>query len=390
MKEYSTACYSGATLTTAEREAGAAQFCIWIKRFQEGGSTALAVLKMALSGTEDGYRRNVAARLITELPNPAAQAFLLKVFTRAAFPSLGSDHLYRLGTKLPLWKGWEDAWQWLPTAHPALRCPLTSALLRKPTERGRVFIEQAFAGGDPWILEGVVKGIAKWKEPELLRRIIAGKYAASASPPTKIELDAAFYLGLASDPIGISFLEKTATETDSELAVEAVMRLAWLARPGAVSLTAGLLKSDNPDIVALALSAAGTLSTARLGAELISVAGRSPEFRWEGRPLADDAIHLLGQLTGLALPPADTEYVFGAVEPELTESTRSKAVMFYEALLPNLISGRRYCKGELLTLAHLAADLLSPHSGPMSNAAFNLRAITGEDYGFDTDNANQG
>jgi len=45
----------------------------------------------------------------------------------------------------------------------------------------------------------------------------------------------------------------------------------------------------------------------------------------------------------------------------------------------------RYHAGEPLTLAHLVEDLTSIHHGLVSDAAYALQSITGEDFGFDLD-----
>jgi hypothetical protein len=313
---YVTAIYRP-DLSAPQREAAAAAFRAWIERFREGGPSAREALVAALTDA-DAYRRNAAARLLTELSDPEAQVSLFAAFARPENPSLSPSHLRRLEKRAPL--------------------------------------------------------------PEVVRERLV-----PVSPSDEGPLDAAFYRGLTGDRAAVAFLETSAAGTDAGQAASAALRLAWLAWPGAIRPLDDLLRSEEAESIGLALNAAAALRAAALGPALLDLAGGAPDLQLELVPLPDEAIRVLENMTGQPLPDEQVDFVADAIEEEFTAATRHAAVAHYSAVLQNLNRDRRYHRGAPLTLTHLAVDLLSIHTGPVHAAAYNLRAITGEDYGFDPD-----
>ncbi len=110
-------------------------------------------------------------------------------------------------------------------------------------------------------------------------------------------------------------------------------------------------------------------------------------------PSYDEAVRALRTIIGKPLEDLEEDYVDPATDPQaefygegaFTQAFRQQALTIARHSLTTTNPLRCYWRGELLTLTHLAGDLLSPHSGRMHRAAHNLRAITGEDYGFDLD-----
>ncbi len=205
----------------------------------------------------------------------------------------------------------------------------------------------------------------------------------------------AFYLGLNGDSSGVEFLKNSADNPDSQQAVEACYYLAQLALPDAIEPMIHILASDDADAIALAINIAANLGLPAFIPALRHVTERkivSPTYSSE-TPTYDEAIRAIRDIVGKPLDDLGEEYVDYSTERneefygegEFTEAFRNQALAISREAFQSMDSMKRYYRGELLTLTHLASDLLSPHAGPSYRAAYNLRAITGEDYGFDPD-----
>jgi hypothetical protein len=60
-------------------------------------------------------------------------------------------------------------------------------------------------------------------------------------------------------------------------------------------------------------------------------------------------------------------------------------ILTHRTALLDLDPALRYLRGTALGLEALTGCLTSPHTGPVRSGAYNLRAMTGEDGGFDPD-----
>jgi len=126
------------------------------------------------------------------------------------------------------------------------------------------------------------------------------------------------------------------------------------------------------------MDAAVSLRTPTLGPALCDVAERTTS---RGFPSpSDEALRVLATITGIdSADPAGDD---GSATPL---ATRRRGAIVQRTALAELDMRLRYHAGEPLTLAHLVEDLTSIHHGPVSDAAYALQAITGEDFGFDPD-----
>jgi hypothetical protein len=176
-----------------------------------------------------------------------------------------------------------------------------------------------------------------------------------------LRVEAAFRLALRGARDGLDRLERWARgDHDGDIA-SALVHLGWLAWPDGVSATAGTLGGEDPHALGWAIDAASALRAAALVAPLLALAARSElPASPDGLALDEQALAVAGAIAGCP--------------PTVPECRRAVA-----ALDPT----HRYWRGRPLTLAQLAADLESPHAGPLRVAAYNLRSLTGEHHGFD-------
>jgi hypothetical protein len=226
-------------------------------------------------------------------------------------------------------------------------------MLRRPTPEARRFVQDVLASDDIELAPVAIDAAASWGDAALLAEILQRAPAERPPVPFPIadpRLDAAFRLDLLGDGRGLTFLAGLARGDDREAAAPAVVRLAWLALPDVVDPALDLLRSSSEESIGQALDAASSLRAAALGPALADLSGN--------RGLADSDL------------PEDARRVLDAI-------TGRRRV---EDLEP----GRRYAHGEPLTLLHLTSELLSPHQPVAHAAASNLRAITGQDHGFDS------
>ena len=371
------------------RETAAIVFHDLISQFHADQSEALDVLKESLRG-EDVIRRNTAARLLVELSAPEAIACLIADLDRHTVPPLETTVLKQLNLESP---HREVIWRELQNFTPFEQVAILESLLRNPNDVALKFIMQKIIDGDSSMTNNViVKALARWGRDDLLWRITNGHPASvNQNIPywlmADMRLEAAFYLGLGGDQNAVDFLQAIAEGSDSMQAAQAVIRLAWLACPGAIAPIKALLIGTDVYAMGMALNATSVLSCAALGPTLLELASRlAPSEPGFGTPpLSDEAIRVLGKMTGQALPEHIVEYSVGIIPDTFTEATRLKAVSYFSEAIQKLNPAWRFYHGELITLTHLVGDLLSPHDGPKRTAAYNLRAITGEDYGYDPD-----
>jgi len=260
------------------------------------------------------------------------------------------------------------------------------ALLRSPSVNGRRRFAELMAGGDDVLAEYAIAAIARWHEPRLLRMVMdAWKPTSTDVTPLDVpdlhpgdpRLEAAFRLALDGDRSGVDFLMETATPTrptadDRHRAVDAVIHLGALAWPGAIAPVAELLQTRNKYFLEMTLSAASALRAAALVPSLLDLAVR-PRI---AREVAEQAFLIVEEITGRA--PSGSQ-------PTETAAARQKMMLTQRTALLDLDPALRYLRGIAVGLDALTRCLTSPHAGPVASGAYNLRAITGEDGGFDPD-----
>lgn len=361
------------------RESAAADFKTIAADLGAGGDPGEIVPDVvARLKDEDGFLAGGAARLLTALPFREATEALL-----AAEPRGRIGTVRYLGRAVPLR---EEDWGAFPNLHPG-ECPeLVFALLRSPSVNGRRRFAELLAGGDNVLCEFAISAVAHWHEPRLLRMVMDTwkQTGTQGTPldvpelhPRDLRLDAAFRLALDGDRSAVDFLMEAATprrptSDDRHRAVDAVIHLGSLAWPGAVAPVAELLQTRNKYFLEMTLDAAGALSAAALVPSLLDLAARARI----SRDVAEQALAIVGQITGRG-PSAS--------QPAEAAAARQKVLLTQRTALLDLDPALRYLRGTAVGLGGLAGSLTSPHAGPLKSGAYNLRAITGEDGGFDPD-----
>lgn len=367
-----------------ERKTAAKFFRELILEFDIGGPAALGIL-------EHHTRRDypyMAFRILVEMTNPDALGLVVSAISESRQARVGRSTIQILGKQNPLP---DDLWQHLAKVveqdQYGNRSWILEALLNRKTISSTELVKRLFASQNrPYINDILAKTLARWGDFDQLRQIIQ-------TPPetveedryygTDVRIDAAFYLALhGKDERGIEVLLSIAESDESHKAAQAILKLAYLARPEATLLVDKILRSDDDFVVGFGLDSAQVLGTAFLADALLYLASKTPEFRDNSTsiPLADEAIRVLHTITGQSGP--EQKYLELPVE-ELTQESRDEAIAFYRALLGNFIPSKRYSQGELLTLPLLVDNLTSRHIGPIWKSAYNLPAITGMDFGYD-------
>ena len=259
------------------------------------------------------------------------------------------------------------------------------ALLRSPSPEGRRRFRDILNGGDDAVSQAAIAAVSRWREPAVLWAVIeewmpptgAAPRGMPELRPADLRLDAAFHLALDGDRQAVDRLMEAAHASkkkadDRFRAADAILNLAWLAWPGAAQPLAEQLAQRSTYLGELLLDAALTLRAAALGPALLDLATRSADK--SGASLGDGALDVLEAITGRPSPEAPG-----------TPALRRRAIIEHRTALVNLDPALRYHRGAPLAPSTLIEDLTSVHAGPMRGAAFNLRAVSGEDGGFDPD-----
>jgi len=362
-----------------ERESAATEFrAIAADLGAVGDPAEIVPDALARMEDEDGFIAVGAARLLTALPFREATEALL-----AAEPRARIGTVRYLGRAVPLR---DEDWDALPNLHPGERPDMVFALLRSPSVNGRRRLAELLAGGDNVLAEWAIGAVARWHEPRLLRMVMDTwkPTRTDVTPldvpelhPTDLRLEAAFRLALDGDRSAVDFLMEAATSTrstadDRHRAVDAAIHLGALAWPGAVAAVAELLQTRNKYFLEMTLDAASALRAAALVPSLLDLATR-PRI---ARDVVEQAILVVEEITGRE--PSGSQ-------PTETAAARQKMMLMQRTALLDLDPALRYLRGTAVGLDGLTGCLTSPHAGPVTSGAYNLRAITGEDGGFDPD-----
>jgi hypothetical protein len=122
----------------------------------------------------------------------------------------------------------------------------------------------------------------------------------------------------------------------------------------------------------MTLDAASALRAAALVPSLLDLAAR-PRI---SRDVAEQALLIVEEITGRE-PSAS--------QPAESAAARQKMLLMQRTALLDLDPALRYLRGTAVGLDGLTGCLTAGHAGPVRSGAYNLRAITGEDGGFDPD-----
>jgi hypothetical protein len=394
----SIALYGGERVPTPdERQKAALEFSELIELFRDGGQPAAQTLEKNLYGNG----RYTAAYILIEIADYERLSAFGKEMTAYdnSYPPLPFNLLKRLWTiQLPP-NAFNLFWEWVQKGiHTQL--PLFEALLTYPNDEAANFFQRILSSGhskqhsagiaNTWGVHAI-RLVASWKQPELLHNVIDNPHLFL--PPIEhawesdIRQEAALYLGLMGDQTAIAFLESLAEKLKGFEAAQACRRLALLAQSSAIEPIVKLLHDDDGSVVNIALDAASIISCTDLIPPLLDLMRREIYADGYHEPLCDDAFRVVRSIIeDPSKSPFQEEMIegsYGDYGGILTEAFRQKAVDYYRSQFKTLKPARRYLQGELLTLKHLASDLLSPHWGPFERGAYNLTAITGEDHGLD-------
>jgi hypothetical protein len=340
-------------------DAAARGFRARLARLEMIGAPARDALERQLTSA-DAPTRNAAARVLAGMTDLDAAARLIAAFLRHDRPQLDASTLARLGKAAHLPPSM------LPTldqVRPFERGALVRTLFRQRSTEAEQLIEPIFAGFESTLAEAAIDGMATWGDPSWLRDVMARPpmTAPRSLPrdfhPVDVRPHAAYHLALAGDGAAIEALRAWAGDRSSARAAQAVMRLSWLAHPDGIAPAAKLLRRSRGEALELALDAAEVYRSPALVPALFALAERVSQVAEEAH-------------TAIA-------WIVDRSTTEQPTITRLRPLA--EALDPE----RRFACGMPLTLAVLAAELTSGDAGPRIAAAYNLRAITGEDHGFD-------
>jgi hypothetical protein len=334
----------GAAVSPWEREDAARDFLAAAARFWVGGADALDFACRSLGG----LRVATASRLLLVAADPSAQERLVEVY---------------LGPQ--------------------------------PTARARTLLASTLTGGSPDETCAAVRAAALWGDAELLRSWI---HAPGVPRPHQFEAAVQLALGQPGRQPdwgrAVEWLEEIARGAGS-WAVEACRRLCHLALPQAVGAMAHQLRSGADDDVSLVLEPVRLLGAMAIGPVLLerleSEMNRRQGERRES--LVDALVTGLGDLTGAELP--DRLPASPSVDADGSLASGRRAIPFYMEQLKRFDPRLRYWGAPPNRLQHEARpvtlDILIDALGDWGNPAYaetaanQLRAMTGEHHGFDSD-----
>jgi len=376
---YRNALYGDTTIKGTERERFANQFQSWIHEFKEGRASSLSVLESELE-SEDVYRYNAAARLLIELADLKPLQRLSEKIIQSGKPRLSDHNLTLLWIAAPpdvnLFEQLAGRWE---------QISFVQAFLNQPSIEAATLLERILDTDEMGLSKFAIEAAISWVEKDRLKQFMDKPSAKQIIGDYVFEdarFPAAFYLGLGGDSKAISFLEDNASGDDLTQASFACHYLGWLALPNALRPVKRLLGSKDTYAVALTLGTAVSLGSPALIPILLDLISWKVNTRIDPKPISDLAIQALRQIIGAPLDNLSEKYVPESFPAEYTDTYRKEVMKVCQEILPDFQLTLRYHSGYLVTLAHLAEDLLNPHSSPICVAAHNLKAITGEDYGF--------
>jgi len=380
------ALHSGSSLNPSEQIGAVIEFRNWINQFKVGGANALPILHEELYN-QNAYRRDTAARILIGMPDLATLSTLSDSIVRTGNPRLRESVLKRL-------------WQLVPQTIEIFKhilktgrqegVPMIKALFTHPSQITPSIIELIESSKDYSTLQAYLGSISAWREGEFLlfgymRRSLLDVDELNNSHITDTRILAGFYLGLQGVTDGVEFL-KTQASGDHEIqAAHACHYLVLLASPAAIQPIKSLLRSSNPDVVAVAIQAARELGVASLIDDLALVTQRDEYTEYYPVPICDEAVRTLSTIIGGTLAEIEEDYVWGSIPERFTANYKKRVTEQGLALMRSLNPEKRYRSGQPLTLKTLADDLASLDIETVRLAYCNLKSITGEAHNYSLD-----
>ncbi len=378
---YTKTLYRGSDLSLSEKKQSVLELRNYQTQFKEGGASALSLLREELY-SQDGIYRNISAEMLIEMRDLVSLKSLSESIINTQSPQLKGKILERLWLLLPPKTGDfirlldEGRWE---------REPLLKTILSNHQPSDWV-VKAVESSNDARALKILMDSISRWPNAEsLLLKYMGGSsldMQVTNIWNTDARILAAFYLGMKGVIAGIDFLINIANHDDELQAVQACQHLAFLASPAVVKPLKSLLHSSNHDVVAISLLAASDIGVAGLINNLALLTqneGYSPIFE---SFIGDEAAKILKKIVGGQLVKLQDQYVLGSIPEHFTNEFREYIAFQSVDIAKSLDFGRRYRGGEPLTMATLVDDL---YKGNAIASAYNLRAITGEDYGYEVE-----
>lgn len=378
------AMYSGATPTPADRLNAAAKFRHLMDEFKKGGTSSLKLINSELH-SQDGYRKNTAARILLQIAHMPSLISLSKQILQTNKPQLEIQLLQQLWQLMPPsieeFKHFLDIGKWE-------RVPMAGALLAQPTPQTEQLIALIESSKDYGVISTAINAISRWPNSESMLSKYLNHSLIDDSETFWIvdtKILAAFFLGLQGSDDAAQFLKNAANNKQGLQAVHACGYLVLLASPDAVLPLKSLLHSTNADVVARAIEPAATIGAATLLEDLALVAKRDEYSPAYDMQIGDEAVKAVKYIVGGELTDREPEYVWESIPERFTSKYKNWAAEQALVSARSFDLEKRYRLGQPITLAVFADELLSPHVHISNAAAYNLRAITGEDYGYKTD-----
>ncbi|MBE2270826.1 MAG: HEAT repeat domain-containing protein [Anaerolinea sp.] len=382
-KTYVDAVHSGATLESESKLSAALEYENVLAQFKVGGASVLPTLHQSAS-TVNAYRRNVAVRILLELQDkeflkrlsasiladstPQLTEAVLKILWKAIPPSTEDfEHLLRT-------RRWE-------------RLPMLRALLGSSFTINKV-LELVQNSGDNGALHDLIEFLPESSNNSaILLNFARASSEVIRLVQTKTRLVAAFKLGLQGVDEGIQFLEAVASSEDELAAARACDYLSLLALPRVIKPLKRLLKSPDPNVVAVSMQAVANIGVVDLVVDLIPIIQRDEHAAVTDARICDEAVYIIRSILGGELLQAEyaEEFEFESIPPILTTKFKIRVAKKAEVMLKSFDPTRRYWAGHPISLSMLVDSLLSPHSGENRRAAYNLQSITGENYRYELD-----
>jgi hypothetical protein len=340
-----------------EREAAARAFVAEAPSFLAAGAEALTVAERQLEGPYAA----VATRTLLQSTDPAVIVRVLAAYGEPERRRLPSDQLAVLGRQQPVDDDVLAAYRQLPTAS---RRHELHVVLRRGTSEARAELQRLLGSASEAEAAAALRAARRWVSRELLLEL--------SQSATSVGCEACFQLGLTGDTGGTSSLEQRGL-VPGAAGARACRYLALLAYPGTIPCLAAQLTSRDAEAVALALHSVRLLGAWKVGPVLVDLIER----RDLDEELLEQCGVALADLTGVPLPEDDQDVP--SFYADVLSHGDADLRYWVRPASPHL---RR--AAEPVTLDALV-DSLSDVRNPelVEAAAYQLRAMTGEDHGFE-------
>jgi hypothetical protein len=369
------------SLMATQRMAGARACLNVCQRAAEADSQAWQGLSEGLF-SPDPALAHAAARVLSHLDGPEAGGRLLHIALHCRDDSfVDPSHLARLGRLAPLPAGVLPG---LNEVRAFERAGLARALFRHPSDLARQTLDRLLDAGFEFdALEAAIDGIVRWKEPELLWRIVQAPrlrrpagFPASFAPPD-IGPHALFGLALGGDAQAVQMLVEVALDRrDEQRATYALLRLSWLAQPLGLSALVAALRMRRRETLELAIEAAAGFMSPKLAPALLDLAARKIEQKTSD--ISERACSVAGLMSGVKPLFDPTEIEASSDGLLLAPPVRRQWLDALRSATSILDPTLRYRGAQPLSWEALSEDMTSPDEAVRISALYNLWAMRGE------------